>query len=363
MFSIPSSGSGLALRAAVLFLIAGFLSGCGVSDPKSPQFVVAKGKGIKVTRGEVDQIKQSVLAQRGPKQEAMSPQASQMLDRRIAEPLVMEKLLLNEGKKLKIPDLDNQLKEGIQQLQARFPDEKAFKDRMSQMGLTMDDVKRKVREELIIREVLKTNIPPAPEPTAEEIEKFFQQKEKNLQRPPMVRASHILVKVPEGATPAVKEAKKKSAEAARQRIVKKKEDFAKVAKEVSEDTSSAVNGGDLQRYFAPGEMVPEFDKVAFSSKVGDISPVFETRFGYHFLKVTDSQPAQKASLEEMRPKIRRFLQDQKTNQAREDFFQKLLADAKVEYFLGGPEVGQQLTPVPVPAPTTTNTPEAQPSHQ
>lgn len=95
-----------------------------------------------------------------------------------------------------------------------------------------------------------------------------------------IRASHILFKVPPGGDDT--EARKK-AEAALARI-KAGEDFAKVAREVSEDTS-APNGGDLG-FFTRGEMVPEFSDAAFGLEAGEVSGLVKSPFGIHIIKTT-----------------------------------------------------------------------------
>ena len=71
-------------------------------------------------------------------------------------------------------------------------------------------------------------------------------------------------------------------------------DFAKLAQEHSQD-GSAAQGGDLN-YFPRGQMVPEFDKVAFSLKPGQVSDVVQTQFGYHIIKVTDHKAARTVSV-------------------------------------------------------------------
>jgi type I site-specific restriction-modification system R (restriction) subunit len=78
---------------------------------------------------------------------------------------------------------------------------------------------------------------------------------------------------------------KKKAEDALARV-KAGEDFAKVAQEVSQDPGSAANGGDLG-FFGKGKMVPEFETAAFALKVGEVSGLVKTTYGYHIIKVTE----------------------------------------------------------------------------
>jgi peptidyl-prolyl cis-trans isomerase SurA len=76
---------------------------------------------------------------------------------------------------------------------------------------------------------------------------------------------------------------------ARKRIVDDGEDFAEVAKEVSEDPGSAPNGGDLG-CFGKGQMVPEFEEAAFGLEKGEVSQPVKTDFGYHLIQVYDTKP-------------------------------------------------------------------------
>ena len=76
---------------------------------------------------------------------------------------------------------------------------------------------------------------------------------------------------------------RKLAEYYRQRVLKG-ESMASIAKLYSEDPGSSANGGQYDN-IVPGMMVREFEKVAYSLKPGDISEVFETQFGFHFIQL------------------------------------------------------------------------------
>lgn len=98
-----------------------------------------------------------------------------------------------------------------------------------------------------------------------------------------VRARHILIKVDGSATPEDKAAKRAVIDGILARA-KRGEDFAKLAAQLSEDTGSAKEGGDLG--FNPkGRMVAPFDDAQFALKAGEISDVVESTFGFHIIKV------------------------------------------------------------------------------
>jgi peptidyl-prolyl cis-trans isomerase D len=121
--------------------------------------------------------------------------------------------------------------------------------------------------------------------------------------PEQRRASHILIKTQQGASEAAYQAARSQAEEALQRVLTG-EDFAEVAKEVSEDTSAA-NGGDLG-FFQRGVMaVPFEDAVWELAEIGAISNVVQTQFGYHVIQLTGVEEARVKDFEEVSEEIRR----------------------------------------------------------
>ncbi len=111
-----------------------------------------------------------------------------------------------------------------------------------------------------------------------------------------VRAQHILFKT-EGMTPEEVAAIRDSATDVVTRA-KSGEDFGELAREFSEDTS-ASNGGDLG-YFGTGQMVPEFESVAFNLGVGGTSDLVETDFGIHIIRVNEREDQRIRPFEEVR---------------------------------------------------------------
>ncbi len=138
--------------------------------------------------------------------------------------------------------------------------------------------------------------------TEEQVKKFYDDNAARFGTPEERRASHVLIKAAADASAADKAKAKARAEELLAQARKNPVGFAELARKNSEDEGSAPQGGDLD-FFGPGAMVKPFETAAFALKQGDISDVFETDFGYHFLTVTGVRGGQKKPLAEVRAEI------------------------------------------------------------
>lgn len=153
--------------------------------------------------------------------------------------------------------------------------------------------KRKVRYALVDMQAMRDRMQISPQ----DIQRSYDDNQQQYSTPEQVRASHILLKT-DGKDEAT--VRKQAGE-----ILAKARggaDFAKLATQYSEDEGSKVKGGDLD-YFGKGQMVPEFDKVAFSLKPGEISDLVKSQFGFHIIKVVDKKAATSKPLAEVRAQI------------------------------------------------------------
>jgi peptidyl-prolyl cis-trans isomerase D len=102
-------------------------------------------------------------------------------------------------------------------------------------------------------------------------------------------------------------------------------DFAKLAKENSDDKSNAADGGDLGWIFR-GQTEPGFEQVAFNLKVGEIGGVAETSYGYHIIKSEGSEPAKVRTVEEVRDEIAGELTSQRATELVQQTAERLRAE-------------------------------------
>jgi len=140
-------------------------------------------------------------------------------------------------------------------------------------------------------------------PSDAEVEKFYTEHAAEFEKAPQIRVAHVLVRVPEaGGSEGEDRARAKIADVIKR--AKGGEDFGKLAREISEDPGTKPNGGDLG-LVRKGEMVPQFEQVAFTLKPGEISPEpVRTPFGFHAIKVSETHPGGKTPLKDVAAQIR-----------------------------------------------------------
>lgn len=160
-------------------------------------------------------------------------------------------------------------------------------------------------DEYMMREAAKAATPEA-------ARKLFDDTVKTLTPEEEVRARHILVE------------KEEEAKAALERI-RKGEDFAKLAGELSRDPGSKVEGGDLG-YFTRERMVPQFSEAAFKLKAGEVSEPVQSQFGWHVIKVEDRRARPLPTFEEVKDEIDTYLR----RRAQQEVVMGLRKDLKLE---------------------------------
>ena len=140
-----------------------------------------------------------------------------------------------------------------------------------------------------------------------------------------VRARHILLTVPPGASQTQRDSIRAVAESLKDRA-RAGEDFAVLASQYSEDPGSAVQGGDLG-FFGRGQMVAPFEEAAFALDPGEVSDVVESQFGFHVIKLDERR---RPSLEDYGSDYRAQIQEQRTMEAESIYLAGIEGPANVQ---------------------------------
>ncbi len=143
----------------------------------------------------------------------------------------------------------------------------------------------------------------------DDVRTYYQENLSRLKGKEERRASHILLNAPRSAPATEREKTKARAQELLEQVRKDPSSFAAVARQSSDDTSSAAQGGDLG-FFAPGAMVKPFEDATFALKKGEISGVVESDFGFHIIQLTDIKAPPQPSFEEVRSELEKELKQQ-----------------------------------------------------
>ncbi|OIR16372.1 peptidyl-prolyl cis-trans isomerase D [mine drainage metagenome] len=141
----------------------------------------------------------------------------------------------------------------------------------------------------------------------DEIKQYYTEHQAEFGSQEQRQAAHILITVAKQATDAEKQAAQAKAEKVLQQVKQSPSQFASLAKQYSQDPGSAANGGDLGT-FGRGAMVKPFEDSVFSLKVGEVSGLVQTDFGYHIIKLLAIKPAKVQALSEVKGMIAQRLE-------------------------------------------------------
>jgi len=289
---------------------------------------VAIVEGEKISRADLQEAFNNALASSGMNPDDIEPAQKMAGYREILDELIVDKLVSRKASSIEIKDAD--LEAEVSRVKGQFPSEDMFKAEMQKAGETessfRETVKRMLQQQKWMQDQIgdKASVPEA------DVKKFYDGNKKEFEHPELVRASHILIRMPEDADEKTVAEKKKAAEAALERVTAKKEDFATVAKEVSEEPGAKESGGDLN-FFPKERMVPEFANAAFAMDKGEVSkePV-RSKFGWHVIKVTDRKPSGTMPFDEVKKQVSSYLEGTKRRDAVRGVIDGLRSDAKVE---------------------------------
>jgi peptidyl-prolyl cis-trans isomerase C len=298
--------------------------------PVPPQLpdVLARVNGEAIDKTEFEKAIQNLEGRAG---RPVPPDQRDRVYRGVLDQLIAFHLLTQETKTRKIDVADTEVDARVAQIQQQFPSEDEFKKRLAEQNLTVEKLRSDQKSNMQVEKMLETEVNTKVALGPQDVDNFYKQNPDKFQQGERVRASHILIRTAENADVKTKEAAKaKATDVLKQ--VKSGKDFSELAKNYSQDPGSAAAGGDLG-FFARGQMVGPFEQAAFSLKPGEISDVVETPFGYHIIKVADKQAARTVPLDEVKPQIEQFLQNQQRQQKTDAFINSLRAKGKVEVLI------------------------------
>jgi peptidyl-prolyl cis-trans isomerase C len=290
--------------------------------------VIATVNGEAISKADFEQAVRSMEARAGG---PVPPDERDRILRGLLDQMIGYKLLTQESKARKVAVPDSDVDTRIGEIRGQFPSEEVFLQTLAERKLTLEQLRSDARQDMAVAKMIRDEVEPKAAVTPEQVNDFYAKNPDQFKQSERVRASHILISVPEGADAATRGAARAKAEQLL-KDVKSGQDFAALAKQHSQDPGSAVNGGDLG-FFEQGQMVGPFNDAAFSLAPGATSDLVETTFGYHIIRLAEKQAARTVPLEEVRPQVEDYLQNRNRDQQTDAFVDALKARSKVEIFI------------------------------
>lgn len=276
--------------------------------------VAATVNGEPIYAREVDRYVREIGARFGVDfSKADAARQRQEVARSVLEQLIERTLILQEARRTGRLASDAAVEDRLRKIAASFPSLQDFERTLTEQGISRTELQERVRFELTVRRIVEDL--KVPSPTEQEARAYFEAHRQAFDEPERVRVRHVLVRTEAEARVALAR-------------LRRGEPFAKVAKDLSQDPGTRDRGGEVG-LVAPGQTLPDFERVAFSLKPGELSEPVRTAFGYHIVQVTERLPAKKATWGGVRHQVLQLLRENKRREAFEAWVKDLRNRARI----------------------------------
>ena len=307
--------------------------------------------GVKITQSKIDEkIKPQMDAQlkrmkdKGqPATEEMIKSMKEQMFQRMLEPMIIEQLMGERQKAHKIKVSKKEVQAEVEKLaKARDVPMDQLESELAKYGMTVESLSKQVEMGLSFDKVIDAEAKAAGKSVTandEDVKKFYDENATQFSSPEQVRASHILA-----GGRGVKDEDRPKLKVKIEEVAQKLKaggNFEDLAREHS-DCPSSADGGDLKSFFdntgrivgGRGGMDAKFTEAAFALKVGQVSGIVETPFGYHIIKLSEKIEAETKTFDEVKDAIKTMLEQTSRGTFSREYIEKLKTDATIVWVEG-----------------------------
>lgn len=309
-----------------------------VTGPLFPDGVVARGKGFEIRQSQVDEMYLAFKGHRAAMGELVPDDLRPRIEADIIEKLIATQLFLRRATEQDKTTAKTIADSFLAEQKKQVPSENSFRRQLLAVGMTPDQYSTQLQEQAVVKAVIDREIKARQSVTDAQTRKFYADNPGLFLEPERVRASHVLIATIDNLSgkplsPELKLEKKRLAQKIAARA-KAGEDFAKLVREFSADTTSKSRGGEYTFTRAKDDprtaMAPEFEAAAFSMRPNQISDVVETGYGFHIIKTLEKIPARKIEFSEVEARIKETLLREAVEKELPNYIEKLKQEAGVE---------------------------------
>ncbi len=323
----------------VALALVGLAPACTKQQPKPGPDVWAVANGKQILRSEVEKYYRSQAQSQAP-----SPEEALSLELGILDELINNEILFERAQALNLAATDSEVEGKLAELKAPYTEEE-FAARLQERGLTLEDLKSDIRRQLSIQKLLNREVVSKINITDQDVAQAYNENraEFDVTEPQYHLAQIVVAPAPGTRAPARRSGATATEAQAQQKLamllakLKAGTDFAQLAANYSEDSTTASAGGDLG--FIPQSALDHSDPVLKRAvmvlKPGQISGVIHTKSGYRILKlIARVEPGQRSlSDPEVQQEIRQALRNRKEQLLRSAYLATLRDQAHITNYL------------------------------
>jgi len=250
--------------------------------------------------------------------------------REVLERLIQDQMLAQQATELKLTVSGDEVDRAIEQIKRDYGlGDEQLKDELRKQGMSMASYRMSTKKEILKYRVLNIAVGSKINVGDSEVQSYYDRhmKSSNVQ----LRASHIFIAIPEDADNATVLEREKLAKSLLARA-QAGEDFAKLAREYSQDAGTRADGGDLG--FIGRDIMPKpIEELLFSMKVGDVRGPVRADRGFHVMKLVDKRPKDAKPFadvqDEIRIRLRQREMERQTKIYLSDLRKKVLVDIRL----------------------------------
>jgi peptidyl-prolyl cis-trans isomerase SurA len=239
----------------------------------------------------------------------------------VLERLIDDELILQQAAELKLSISSEQVDSSIEEIKKQNGlNDDQLREALRSQGMTMAAYRADLRRQLLRFRVLNIAVGSRVNISDEEVRAYYDRHMKdgsNVQ----VRAAHVFVAIPDGADAATVAEKQAQAQKILERA-KAGEDFAKLARETSDDAATRADGGDLG-YFGKDMLPKAIEEMVFAMKIGDVRGPVRADRGFHVIKLVDRKTKDPKPLDEVKDDVRMQLRQKEMERQTKSYLAEL----------------------------------------
>jgi peptidyl-prolyl cis-trans isomerase C len=309
--------------------------------------VIAKGKDFEIKQSQLDGGTDAIKARAAAQGQMIPPEDLPKVTVSVLSSLIANQILLQQATEADKASGKKEADQYVDQAIKRYGSQATVETMLKASGKTFADWRTDITQQATASAVLTRELNAAP--TDADIKKYYADNPTYFDLPEQAHVRHILLAIVDLTSPTRTPLPDTQVKAKRKQIddilkrARAGEDFAKLAKEFSDDVGTKDDGGDLPPFARASvdpqrAMVPEFEAAAFSLTNNQISDVITTQYGYHIIQMIDKTPARKLALTDKVPSsevtVADYVKDRLTGQTLKEkapaYIEKLIQAPGVE---------------------------------